>query len=68
MKDVKGNEVAVGDEVVYIRNIGYDAKLDIGKVTKIYRNGHECSVDRKPHIYSCRILKTDALGRVGQDG
>lgn len=54
MNDIKGNQVNVGDTVIYTYK---DKHLDIGKVTKIYGNGFKCSVDGRPNIYASRIMK-----------
>lgn len=60
MKDCKGNELQIGDEVVFIRGKNQSAKLDTGKITKFYKNRYnenECSVGNQSHILSFRIMK-----------
>lgn len=60
MKDCKGNELNVGDNVVYVAGKNTRAGLETGKVTKIYvgQFGHdECSVGSHSHILSHRIMK-----------
>ena len=59
MVDVKGNELHIGDEVVFVLGKNKSASLATGKVTKIYQ-GHseeECSVDGNAHILSNRVMK-----------
>ncbi len=56
MKDIKGNELKVGDEVAF----AYKDILSTGKITKFYKSKYdkdECSVGRVPHVDSSRILK-----------
>ncbi len=60
MTDCKGNELQIGDEVVFIRGKNSNASLDTGKVTKFYKghfNNDECSVGSQSHILSFRIMK-----------
>ena len=62
MKDCKGNNLAVGDEVVFISNKNGSASLETGVITKLYENKNrvnsdECSVGRHTHILSHRIMK-----------
>ena len=60
MKDCKGNELNIGDEVVYIRGKNSTASLETGKITKFYKsqfNEDECSVGRQSHILSHRVMK-----------
>ena len=52
MTDCKGNELNIGDEVVYIYGKNSYAGLETGKITK-----DECSVDGNTHILSMRIMK-----------
>ena len=60
MVDCKGNELNIGDEVVYIHGKNSDASLQTGRVSNFYK-GHfgkdECSVGRATHILSFRIMK-----------
>lgn len=59
MKDVNGNVLSVGDEVVFVQGKNGSARIATGKVTKIY-NGHrseECSVDGNTHILPHRVMK-----------
>lgn len=60
MKDCKGKELNIGDEVVFIHRKNSKAGLDTGKITKFYKNHYgedECSVGRQSHILSFRIMK-----------
>ena len=60
MKDCKGKELNIGDEVVFIRGKNSGASLDTGIVTKFYKNRFdydECSVGNQSHILSKRIMK-----------
>jgi len=57
MKDCKGNELKVGDSVVYVHGKNSNACLATGNVTKIYSNDKECSVDGNAHIYYFRVMK-----------
>jgi len=53
MKDCKGKELQIGDEVVYVHGKNSDARLRTGKVTKFYKgrfDREECSVDGNSHI------------------
>lgn len=51
MKDVFGMEVKEGDEVLFIKNSRNNPTLAKGRVTKIYKNDRQCSVDEYTHIY-----------------
>lgn len=60
MKDCKGNELHIGDEVVYIHGKNSGSELRIGKITKFYEGQfkqEECSVGSATHILSFRIMK-----------
>lgn len=57
MKDCKGNELKVGDKVVFVRGRKTDISLEVGYVSKIYPHGEACSVDNRPHITSRKIMK-----------
>lgn len=60
MKDCKGVELNVGDNVVYVHGKNADAHLETGKVTKFYTDTYgeeECSVGSAAHIKSYRIMK-----------
>ena len=60
MKDCKGVELNIGDEVVYICGKNSMTSLETGKVTKFYKNRFnedECSVGKQTHILSYRIMK-----------
>lgn len=59
MFDCKGNELHVGDNVVYIRGANASAMLETGHITKIYTNNKECSVDGYAHVYDFRVMKLD---------
>lgn len=56
MKDVFGMEVKEGDEVLFIKNSRHNPTLAKGRVTKIYKNDRQCSVDGYTHIYDYRLL------------
>ena len=56
-KVTKGNELHVGDYVVYVRGKNASAELATGHVTKIYENNKECSVDGYAHVYDFRVMK-----------
>lgn len=57
MFDCKGNELHVGDYVVYVRGKNADAGLETGHITKIYENDIECSVDGYAHVYNFRVMR-----------
>ena len=60
MVDCKGNELSIGDEVVYVHGKNSNASLQTGTITKFYKNyfgKDECSVDVTAHILSFRIMK-----------
>lgn len=60
MKDIKGNILSIGDEVVYVHGKNSDASLQTGKITKFYKgrfNDEECSVGSNTHIKENRIMK-----------
>jgi len=60
LKDCNGNELEIGDYVVYIRDKNSGAFLDTGKVTKFYKDRYgtdECSVGSQTHIIKSRIMK-----------
>lgn len=62
MKDCKGRELSVGDEVVYVHGKNNDGYLNTGKITKFYKgafNREECSVGSATHISSNRIMRLD---------
>lgn len=61
MVDCKGNELKVGDTVVYIAGKNSGASLETGNVTKIYkgRYSEECSVGSHAHILSFRVMKLE---------
>ncbi len=64
MKDVFGNELNIGDEVVFVDGKNSSASISRGKITKFYKghfNEDECSVGSKTHILSFRIAKINAL-------
>lgn len=64
MKDRKGNELAIGDKVVYIKGSTGDATIEIGTVSNIYKNGEECSVNGYTHIKWYRLIKLDYLSNL----
>lgn len=58
--DYEGNELKIGDKVVYVHGKNSDACLETGYVTKFYKNyfgKDECSVGSAAHILSHRIMK-----------
>ena len=59
MKDIKGVELKVGDNVVYVQGKNKDASLATGEITKIYPGyyAEECSIGRHAHIASNRVMK-----------
>lgn len=59
MKDCKGVNVQIGDNVVCIAGKNTDARLVTGEITKFYNcnNRQECSVGRQSHLISSRIMK-----------
>ena len=64
MKDVFGNELFVGDEVVFVDGKNSSASISKGKITKFYKghfNNDKCSVGNKTHILSFRIAKISTL-------
>ena len=66
MKDCKGRELQIGDEVAYVHGKNSDARLQTGKVTRIYAGRYgreECSVDGNAHIFSFRVMKMDDYER-----
>lgn len=66
MTDYKGNELNIGDEVVYVYSKNSQAGLETGKIIKFYKNHFgedECSVDGNTHILSHRIMKLNQIGK-----
>lgn len=63
MKDVFGNELNIGDDVIFVYGKNRDASIARGKVSKIYKGsyGDECSVGSATHIRRFRIAKISAL-------
>ena len=60
MVDCKGNELKIGDNVVYVHGKNSDARLETGKITKFYKgrfDKEECSVGSAAHILSFRVMK-----------
>ena len=57
MEDINNKKLNIGDEVVYAYKSFGDVKLKQGKITKIYANDKECTVDSVAHIYGYRIMK-----------
>lgn len=60
MKDFLGNDLQIGDKVVFVYGKNSGATLLTGTVTKFYTNKYgkdECSVDSNTHIISSRIMK-----------
>ena len=64
MKDVKGNDLSIGDYVVFVQGKNDSARIATGYITKFYK-GHfdrdECSVSTgesvQSHIRDIRIMK-----------
>lgn len=68
MKDVFGNELKIGDDVVFICGKNSYAGIARGKITKFYKNRYgkdECSVGSNTHILSYRVAKVEALTEMG---
>lgn len=59
MKDFEGKDLKVGDEVIFIYGANVDKRLSRGKISKIYANDEECSVNGCSHIKSFRIYKVE---------
>ena len=62
MKDCNGNELNIGDKVVYIHGKNTDARLNIGIITKFYTNrfgSEECSVGSATYILRKRVMKLE---------
>lgn len=57
MKDFEGKDLKVGDEVIFIYGANVDKRLSRGKISKIYANDEECSVNGCSHIKSFRLYK-----------
>lgn len=60
MVDCKGQELKIGDTVVYIQGKNSGARLATGEITKFYKNQYnqdECSVGSQSHILRSRIMK-----------
>nr|DAL51818.1 MAG TPA_asm: phnA-like protein [Caudoviricetes sp.] len=60
MIDCKGNELNIGDKVVYIHGKNSDSRLQTGFITKFYKSYYgrdECSVGKATHILSHRVMK-----------
>lgn len=60
MVDCKGNELNIGDEVVYIHGKNSGSKLQTGVITRFYKNYYgydECRVGKATHILSHRVMK-----------
>lgn len=60
MKDVKGNELKVGDYVAFVRQ-GIGGVIDTGNITKIYSDDKACSVEKVTNIFPHRVLKLDKV-------
>lgn len=64
MKDVNGNELQVGDFVVYTGKTLGIAKLRLGHIKSFYLNEYkreECTVDSCTHVSSNRIMKVATI-------
>lgn len=65
MKDVNGNELQIGDYVVYSSSGKNNraARIQTGCITNIYSHGREeeCTVAGCTHISSLRVLKIAAI-------
>ena len=60
VKDFKGNELKVGDKVVFVDGVNNNSSLAVGYVKKFYKgcwDEDECTVDSKTHVRSPRIMK-----------
>lgn len=59
MVDCKGNELSIGDEVVFVKGKNKSATLATGKITKFYPGKYgsdECSVGSQAHLISERVM------------
>lgn len=66
MKDVFGNDLKIGDDVVFICGKNSLAEISRGKVTKFYKNRFgedECSVGSQAHILWFRVAKIESLNK-----
>lgn len=64
MKDVFGNELEIGDDVIFVDGANCDSELGRGKISKFYKGRYgddECSVGRKTHIKEFRVAKIESL-------
>lgn len=64
MKDAFGNELNIGDDVVFICGRNSLAEIARGKVTKFYKSHFgkdECSVGIHAHIFGFRVAKIKSL-------
>lgn len=64
MKDAFGNELNIGDSVVFVHGKNKSSNLEVGIVTKIYNSKYdtyECSVGNHAHILPFRVAKIDCL-------
>lgn len=64
MKDVFGNELKIGDDVVFICGKNSLAEISRGKITKFYKSyfgEDECSVGSHAHILGHRVAKIECL-------
>lgn len=69
MKDVFGNELKIGDDVVFICGKNSYAGIARGKITKFYKSYYgedECSVGKNIHILPYRVAKVEALTERGR--
>lgn len=58
--DYEGNELKIGDKVVYVHGKNSDTCLETRYITKFYKSyfgKDECSVGSDAHILSHRIMK-----------
>lgn len=66
MKDAFGNELNIGDDVVFICGKNSLAEISRGKVSKFYKSHFEedeCSVGSHAHILGFRVAKIETLMR-----
>lgn len=57
MTDFLGNKLNVGDKVIFVADVNYNATLRKGIVDKIYKNDKECTVSGCSHVYYNRVMK-----------
>lgn len=64
MVDRYGNELNIGDMVVYVSDTTTSAKINIGTVERIYKDRYgkeQCTINGHTHIFSFRVIKLDYI-------